>query len=303
MKKYYISILITSVLLFTFISCTPKKVDTKDKIKILCTYFPQYDWTRSITGGLENETINTLLIKNGVDFHFYKPDQMDIEQLSDCNLLIYIGGPSENWISEELSSMTNPPEVINLYKVIEEETLSKPEDEHIWLSFEYAQICSKAIYNTLIKLVPQNSEKYKDNFEEYMEQIQSLQASYKIVINKFPDKPLILCDRFPFHYLAKGFNLNFLSALPDCNTNLSASQENITFLANQLNENNLKNILILDDSDKKISKAVILAAKKPGCDTFILDSMQCTSLRESMGSTTYLDAMRKNLEVLQKYYE
>lgn len=299
-KSDFLKIFIT-LFIFTLISCTPSKKDSSNKIKVLSTYFPQYDWTRSIIGGLENETIQTLVIKNGLDLHYYQPEQNDFTQLARCNLLIYIGGESDKWIEEFLaSSETKPEYILNLHKIIEKETGSVPPDEHIWLSIDYAKICCNAINKVLQELIPQNSQKYQSNYEEYIEQLDSMDLTYKSIIKKLPDKPLIICDRFPFYYFAENYDLKYYSALPDCTKQSSAAPETIAFLAEKLNENHLNSIFILDDSDKKISKAVILAAKKPGCDTFTLDSMQCTSLRESMGSTTYLDAMRQNIETIQK---
>ena len=57
MKKVWISIL--SILLMTsFLSaCGEKKEDAgEEKIKIVTTIFPEYDWVRNIVGA-ENETI------------------------------------------------------------------------------------------------------------------------------------------------------------------------------------------------------------------------------------------------------
>lgn len=299
-KSDFLKIFIT-LFIFTLISCTPSKKDSSNKIKVLSTYFPQYDWTRSLIGGLENETIQTLVIKNGLDLHYYQPEQNDFTQLDSCDLLIYIGGESDKWIEDFLaSSETKPAYILNLHKIIEKETSSVPPDEHIWLSIDYAKICCNAINEALKELIPQNSQKYQSNYEEYIEQLDSMDLTYKSIIKNLPDKPLIICDRFPFYYFAEKYDLKYYSALPDCTKQTSASTETISFLAEKLNENHLNSIFILDDSDKKISKAVILAAKKPSCDTFTLDSMQCTSLRESMGSTTYLDAMRQNIETIQK---
>lgn len=296
-----IRFLILSIVLFSLISCKPAKKDSSNKIKILSTYFPQYDWTRSITGGLENETIQTLLIKNGLDLHYYQPDQNDISQLTSYDLLIYIGGESDKWIDDILSSSEDKPSrILNLYKIIESTTGTTPPDEHIWLSLDYAKICCNAITETLKEMVPGNSEKYQSNYVDYIEQLNSMDSTYKSIIKNLPDKPLIICDRFPFYYISENYGLKYFSALPDCTKQTSAPTEIIDFLASKLNEYQLNSIFVLDDSDKKISKSVILAAKKPSCDTFTLDSMQCTSLRESMGSTTYLDAMHLNLETIQK---
>lgn len=299
-KITFKSLRITSVLFF-MVSCSVKKPDNSNKIKVLSTYFPQYDWTRSITGGLENETLQTLLIKNGLDLHCYNPSDTDLKEIPNCDLLIYTGGESDKWIENILDqSETKPTEILNLYKIITEKTGSTPNDEHIWLSFEYAEICCDAIFESLCRLIPQNIEKYKENYSDYIEQIQNLDLTYKTITKNLPEKPLLIADRFPFYYITKNYNIDYYSALSNCKDYYDVSEENLNLLAEKLKEYKLNSLLVLDDSDKKIARAVILKAKQPSCDIFTLDSMQCISLQESMGTATYLGKMRSNLETIQK---
>lgn len=298
------NIFIIFIISFLFSACSLKKADLTGKKRILCTYFPQYDWTRSITGGLENESIQSLLIKNGLDFHYYTPDQNDFSQLKQSDLIILIGGPSDEWILNTLKTSPdfseNSIKILNLYNEIEKVTGQIPVDEHIWMSFKYAQICCKSICNSLKELIPENKEKYEANCSDYLEQIQSLDATYASVIKNLPDKSLVVADRFPFHYLIEDYNLKCFSVLQGCSASTEATETEINHAAKTLSNENLNSIFILEDSDKKISKAVILAAKKPRCDTYMLNSLQCISLQESMGKTNYLTVMRTNLETIQK---
>jgi len=50
---------------------------TSDKINIVTTVFPIYDWIRNITGDISNVNINMLLDK-GVDLHSFQPTADDI---------------------------------------------------------------------------------------------------------------------------------------------------------------------------------------------------------------------------------
>ena len=44
---------------------------SSNKISIVCTTFPQYDWVKNIIGNQELRFVITLLLDNGVDLHSY----------------------------------------------------------------------------------------------------------------------------------------------------------------------------------------------------------------------------------------
>ena len=46
---------------------------TEDKISIVCTTFPQYDWVREVIGDQKEQFDLTLLLDDGVDLHSYQP--------------------------------------------------------------------------------------------------------------------------------------------------------------------------------------------------------------------------------------
>ena len=91
----------------------------KDKISIVCTTFPQYDWAKQVIGEQIGQYDLTLLLDNGVDLHSYQPTAEDIAKISDCDLFIYVGGESDGWIEDALKEATNQEmQVINLMEVL-----------------------------------------------------------------------------------------------------------------------------------------------------------------------------------------
>ena len=92
-----------------------------DKPTIICTIFPEYDWICEILGEKKEEYEVKLLLENGVDIHSYQPTAKDIAEISDCDLFVYTGGVSENWIEETLESATNKNmQVLKLMEVLGE---------------------------------------------------------------------------------------------------------------------------------------------------------------------------------------
>ena len=151
--------------------------DTSDKkLKIVTTIFPEYDWTRAVLGEREADVELTMLLDNGTDLHSFQPAVKDIMKVSGCDLLIYVGGESDEWIEDALKSAQNKNmKTINLMEVLadsikEEETVEgmqenehghehedeKEYDEHVWTSLRNASTVCDAIAETLTEMDPEN---------------------------------------------------------------------------------------------------------------------------------------------------
>ena len=66
-----------------------------NKLSVVTTIFPEYDWVREILGDKAESTDLTMLLSNGVDLHSYQPTADDIVKISDCDLFVYVGGESD----------------------------------------------------------------------------------------------------------------------------------------------------------------------------------------------------------------
>lgn len=307
---------LAGILLFPpLISCKAKKRDFSDKIKIVSTTFPPYDWAASVIGTSDSRTINSLVVKNGLDLHNFQPSTADIVQISSADIFVFVGGESDQWVYDALKNVTNPNiKIINLMDLIrkerqllledcEEDTDEVEFDEHIWLSLRNAKICVQAISDALCEKVPLSAEEFKKNTTDYLEEIDALDASFNSVVKTSAHNTLIFCDRFPFRYLTEDYGLNYAAAFDGCSAETEASFETIVKLSNSLNESGLNAVLVLENNDKKIAKTVIANAKKPTCDTFTLDSLQSTSLRDAFNGKTYIGTMRENLGTIKKALE
>lgn len=322
MKKLRTVILSLFIFAGLFTSCKAKTQNQSGKINIICSIFPQYDWTRSILGQTDNFTNLSLLVKSGVDLHNYQPSTADIVQISTCDLLIYVGGESDAWLEDALKNATNKNmKVISLMEVLkdsvkeeeivegmqeeaeEEEDDSAAEkeyDEHVWLSIKNAKTICKEITSVICSLIPENAETYQENLQAYLEELNNLDMTYASVIKNSPKKTIMVCDRFPLRYLTDDYKLDYYAAFAGCSAETEASFETIAFLSNKLKEEQMPAVLVLDQSDEKIAKTVILNAKLPKTDILKIDSMQSTTLRQSFNGKTYISTMQENLEALQK---
>lgn len=91
-----------------------------NKISIVCTTFPQYDWVKNILGEEAKRFNVTLLLDNGVDMHSYQPAVKDIATAGSSDLFIYVGGESDTWVEDALKEAKNKDlKAINLMETLD----------------------------------------------------------------------------------------------------------------------------------------------------------------------------------------
>ncbi|MFT3983591.1 MAG: metal ABC transporter substrate-binding protein [Lachnospiraceae bacterium] len=300
------------------------KQDTaEDKISIVCTTFPQYDWVRELIGDETDRFELTLLLDNGVDLHSYQPTAEDIAKIGSSDIFIYVGGESDEWVEDALREATNQElRAVNLLEVLgdavkeeevvegmeaeEEEESSEggeegPEyDEHVWLSLKNAKVLVTEISAVMENTVPEKAEQFAKNRDAYIQKLDGLDKEYEQIVQGASYQTLLFADRFPFRYMADDYGLDYYAAFVGCSAETEASFETITFLAQKTEELKLPAIFVIENSDKKIAETVKQSTAGKNQNILVLNSLQSITSTDISGGVTYLQAMKDNLEVLKQ---
>ena len=306
--------------------------DTNDKLRIVTTIFPAYDWVKEILGDKADHAAITMLLDNGVDLHSYQPTADDIVKISDCDLFLYVGGESEGWVEDALKNATNKDrKVINLLDVLGDKVKSEEvvegmqeeeheheegeaheyeegeaheheeeADEHVWLSLKNAEVLVGAISNSLQELDAENKDIYAANADAYMKKLAALDAEYQTAVDNATHKTVLFGDRFPFRYLADDYALNYYAAFVGCSAETEASFETISFLAKKADELKLPCVLTIEGKNHKIAETIVKNTAQQSQRILTMDSMQSTTSKDVASGTSYLSVMEKNLAVLKE---
>ena len=325
MKKITALLLALFMLVGVLAGCG-KQNDTNqtDKLSIVTTIFPEYDWVREILGDKADNAEITMLLDNGVDLHSYQPTADDIVKISDCDLFIYVGGESDEWVEDALRNAANRNmKVINLLEVLgdsvkteeivegmqeeehehedaEDHEHEEEADEHVWLSLKNAKMLVRVISKALQELDPDNKDIYAANADAYVKKLSALDAEYQAAVDAASNKTILFGDRFPFRYLVDDYGLRYYAAFVGCSTETEAGFETISFLAKRVDELKLPCVLTIEGAQHKIAETIVRNTTAKNQRVLTMDSMQSTTSKDVKNGTTYLSVMEKNLSVLKE---
>ena len=326
MKK--ILTLITCLLVFAgvFTGCGSSSASGSGsrKLSIVTTIFPEYDWVRNIVGDREKDVDLTMLIDNGVDLHSYQPSTDDIVKISKCDIFIYVGGESDEWVEDALKQAANKEMiVIDLLDVLGDKVKTEEhkegmehdhddhdesehehedeeeKDEHVWLSLKNASALCEHICDKICEKDSAGKDTYKSNTKAYIEKLEKLDKQYKEAVDAAGNKTLVFADRFPFRYLTDDYGLDYFAAFTGCSAESEASFETVVFLAKKVDELGLKSIVQIEGSKGEIAKTVKDNTKSKDQQIVTLDSLQSVTKKDVDGGLTYLGEMEKNLGVIK----
>ena len=282
--------------LLALISMMTASAFAEDKLSIVCTTFPQYDWVRQILGAHADDVELTLLLDNGIDLHNYQPTAADIAKISSSDLFIYVGGESDGWVDDVLEAAQNPNlKAISMLASVEAkeeevvEGMQETEHDHDHSkevsTFEDNQVQDRAL-----------SDWAGDWQSAYPF---ALDVKYQEVTNNSARRTILFADRFPFRYLADDYSLTYYAAFVGCSAETEASFETIAFLAKKVDELKLPVVLTIEGDNHAIAETVVANTQAKDQKIMTMNSIQSVTANDMEDGVTYLGIMTDNLDVLR----
>lgn len=284
--------------------CGCKSEDNENgKFKIVTAIFPAYDFARQVFGDTAEVT---LLLKPGTESHSYDPSAKDIVKINNCDLFIYNGGESDQWVENILSGLDeiNSLRMMDSVEVLTEENENIAEsadgedeyDEHIWTSPKNAVKIVESIKNAAVDIAPEKAEFYEQNANNYIEKINDLDKRFEELLAG-EKQYFVFADRFPLLYFFKEYELNYYAAFPGCGDETEPSARTIAFLNEKLNDSDTIPVVFhIELSDTKLARTLTnensdLIAEFHSCHNITAEDFEA--------GESYVSLMKRNLAMLE----
>lgn len=289
-----------------------------DKLTVVATVFPAYDFARAV-GGEAAEV--SLLLPPGAESHSYEPTPADIMAVQQCDLFLYLGGESDTWVETILESVEpqgTTLRMIDCVDLLEEETVEGMEshedehdhdeglglgevvgyDEHVWTAPRNAAQITRAIGAEMEALDPSNAAFYAANAADYAGQIEALDREFADFFAGVADRTMVFGDRFPLRYFADEFDIPYYAAFPGCSTQTEPSAATIAFLTEKVREEGISTVWYIEFSNHLVAGSIAEAA---GAETAMFHSCHNVSADDLAAGATYISLMTDNLETLRQH--
>ncbi len=290
----------------TLFSCgTKPQPEDRQKITVVTTLFPLFDFTRSIADGKADIL---LILPPGVEAHAFEPKPADILKVDRAGLFIYTGRYMEPWAQDILkSTASNKLTIVDASSGIALSRLGSDRhsgkdghghgsyDPHIWLDFGNAMKMVDTITEGLCTADPGNSSFYRKNAGAYKEKLGTLDKTYQDALAACKKKALIHGGHFAFGYLARRYGLEYISAY-EGSPNAEPTARRIIALKNKMKENDIRYVFFEELLNPRVSE---LLARETGAKLLKLNGAHNITKDEFRNQVTFLSLMEDNLKNLK----
>ncbi len=309
MKKI-LSLAIAALLMLTAL---PALAADAPALHIVATVFPPYDFARAAIGDSGAATL-TMLIKPGAEMHAFEPTPQDIIAIQSADLFIYVGGDSDVWVTDILSSMPDSHvkaiKLTDMVPTLAEELVEgmQPEadagaaaeeeemDEHVWTAPLNAVAMVQGIAAEMAALDPAHADTYTQN-AAYAEKLTALDTAFRDVVAGAKRTELIFGDRFAMRYFTHAYGLTYYAAFPGCSGETEPSAQTVAFLMNKVIQDQVPVVLYPELSTHKVADVI---SEETGVPSRIFYACHNLTADEFAAGKTYLDFMTDNLATLKE---
>ncbi|MTJ52165.1 metal ABC transporter substrate-binding protein [Anabaena sp. UHCC 0253] len=238
MKLILNAISLGMLLSLSLMGCTPDS-ETQENTQ------PQVVATSTIIANLAEEVGGeevqiTGILKPGTDPHVYEPVPADSRVLEQANLILYNGYNLEPGIIKLMNAAGGKAKKVAVGEVVKSLKLDKGKgqivpDPHVWGSAENAISMVKAIRDSLIELSPEDQDKFTENAENLIDELQQLHIWINQQIQTIPpDKRKLITTHDAFQYYGNAYKIEIAGTLIGISTEEQPSAQTVKKLVESI---------------------------------------------------------------------
>jgi len=311
MKKIIFILGIIFIIIFLIFTTSYKQQskNNSQKIQIITTLFPLYDFAKNIGRG---DVEVSLLLPPGVEAHSFEPKPSDIATINKADIFIYTGKFMEPWAEDIIKGLTDKnitvvDSSVGIDLIKEEEHEGEHADEHeeehehggvdphIWLDFDHDKTMIQTITIALSEKNPTNATYYQQNANEYVSKLTALDELYKSTLSQCKTKEIVYGGHYAFGYLANQYGLTYLAA-QGVSPDAEPTAQDLIQLVEQIRKNDVQYIFYEELTSPKIAETLKNETKT---QLLLLHAAHNVSKEDFEHNVSFLSIMEKNLDNLK----
>ena len=274
----------------------------EDKKLVVCTTGMVGDLARHVAGD-RAEVIS--LMGPGIDPHYYKATQGDLQKLSRADVIFYNGLFLEGKLEGIFEKMARGKTVVPVSRDIPKDRLRKPvagqgeHDPHIWFDVSMWAETLPVVVQALIGIDADGADVFRANAEAYRVQLFDLDAWAKAQIARIPSDQRVLItahDAFGYFGLAYGIEVRGLQGI---STVAEYGVNDVSLLVDFIVKRQVKAIFVESSVPERSINAVREGCKARGWDVAIGGTLYSDAMGPAgSGADTYIGMVRSNVNTI-----
>ncbi|RHF40300.1 zinc ABC transporter substrate-binding protein AdcA [Streptococcus lutetiensis] len=307
MKKKFLLLINVLALLLVWQVSHIKQVAADDKIKVVTTFYPVYEFTKAVMGDTANVS---MLIKAGTEPHDFEPSTKNVATISDADMFVYMDDSMETWVkkvkksinSDNLTIVRASGDMLLMAGTAEEEGEDHDEheghsheyDPHVWLSPKRAVTLVENIRDAFVAKYPDKADTFKANSAAYIEKLNDLDKAYTDGLSNAKQKSFVT-QHAAFGYLALDYGLNQIS-IAGISPEVEPSAKRIASLTKYVKKYDIKYIYFEENASSKVAATL---ADEAGVKTKVLNPLESLTNKQIKAGEDYFSVMKENLKALK----
>jgi len=270
--------------------CSLSQVRADEPLRVMTSFYPVYIGALNVTEGVEGVQVDNLASPHIGCLHDYQLSAGDVRKLSDADLLLVNGAGMEPFLDKVARQSPD----LRVVEVSEGIPLMDG-NSHVWVSFDGARRQVDNITEALAGAAPDKAAAFRANAERYKSRLTELGERMRAALASFAGTPIVTFHE-AFPYFARDFNLEIAGVI-EHEPGTEPSARELAETVKLVRERGVK-ALFAEPQFSDQSAQVI--ARETGVGVFELDPVATGPADPASARGAWLDAMEKNLSVLQK---
>lgn len=215
------------------------------------------------------------IIGEGVDPHLYKPTRADVAALNTADIVFYSGLLLEGKMTDVLVKISSKKPVTAVTESIDESYLLEPpefaghSDPHLWMDVQGWMKAVEVVSASLSEFDPPNKDFYQQNAQDYLRQLEELDAYCKKAAATIPEQTRVLVTAHDaFNYMGRAYGIEVMG-IQGISTESEAGLGDLNKLVDTLVQRKIGAVFVETSVADKNVKALIEGARSKGFEITI----------------------------------
>ena len=286
----HLKIKLSAALVSVVFVLEPAHLWADESLRVVTSFYPVYVAVLNVTAGIPGVEVSNLASPHVGCMHDYQLTAGDVRRLADADLLLVNGAGMEPFLGK-VAQQSPGVRVVG----VSEGIALLDDNPHVWVSLEGARRQTENIAAALAAAAPDRADAFRANASAYNASLSALEEKMRAALAPYAGTPIVTFHQ-AFPYFARDFDLDLAGEIE----REPGAEPSARELADTVKLVRQRKVKALFAEPQFPDQSAQVVARETGVRVYSLDPVVTGPSDPAAARGAYLQAMEKNLEVLQE---